>query len=866
MQISYAQYSTISLFVEQSADLRKIPLEDIQTNMLAFAGGQTELNDGKGGIFVFDNESTLADDGKDTIQTEGLATGRWVRIISNSSVADAQAVLDAAELAADNSAQSAANALNHEAGAALAQGNAERAAALAQAARIIAGAYANDYSTTLPKGITAITLDSGGTGYTDGTFPLILAGGPVAASATFTVEGGIVTAITVTNAGLSTSPTAPTLDFSNGGAGTGATATVTVGSIIPDQSSYWVASDDSDYLLLWKRDGDVPARVNNPDGSQVALPTRNLLVSAIADSSIFQNGGTLADYPALKRLKEGTWISGLDPTHVYYVRILYRDQAAGDRFNLIITDANLGQDVLGVGPSGSTITPTGYTGFKTIPVVELNGSGLSGQFVVDFGTGELFEANNLGADATALKLPSVSFVPAQNAEIVATAREVVTTRASIAPQLALTEDEYLKAMVRDIVVAGLDPDDRVWLNYETIFYSAIPLYRTKFTLHSEFYGNRPVATWSFQSSTLPTDLPERIHLTMMADGGPNSITSAGLASAEVGASAILEIDWSQVSWDKATTEHATAGATEVRNCIVTTQDVEANWLAPTIKHRQRVTIGAAGDYPTVVSALVAHQLDTFTISRSSYPSSDFMSAEYPMLFEVIDDNHVEEVLPVDINGLPQSTIMLPHGSILRMKPDTLLFMAAAGSTTHPVIEMAFTAAIIGGTIEQRNTGGYVIHVDGVNSLSKRATIVDYTQRRRIQTVFRNVKVKTATGNTAPRFGCGISDNQTMLFDACWFDRTDAKEVFLSHGSPNSVEPGRVIMRNCIGPAVTRFATLLKSSAGDHRHVFIADGCEGAQTVASGNAIETGNTFGDGLPGWIRAGNLSGMTYAADLNP
>jgi hypothetical protein len=70
----------------------------------------------------------------------------------------------------------------------------------------------------------------GGSGYTNGTYPLgISGGGGSGASGTFTISSGGLSSITIVNAGTGYT-SAPTLSFPGAGAGTGASATATIGS------------------------------------------------------------------------------------------------------------------------------------------------------------------------------------------------------------------------------------------------------------------------------------------------------------------------------------------------------------------------------------------------------------------------------------------------------------------------------------------------------------------------------------------------------------------------------------------------------------------------------------------------------------
>jgi hypothetical protein len=96
--------------------------------------------------------------------------------------------------------------------------SADASAALALSASGVAGAYPNAYASALPRGVTSTTSLVAGSGGTNGTFALGFSGGSITGMAgTFTVAGGALTAITITNPGLGTGTTPPTLGFTASG-------------------------------------------------------------------------------------------------------------------------------------------------------------------------------------------------------------------------------------------------------------------------------------------------------------------------------------------------------------------------------------------------------------------------------------------------------------------------------------------------------------------------------------------------------------------------------------------------------------------------------------------------------------------------
>lgn len=77
--------------------------------------------------------------------------------------------------------------------------------------------------------LSAISLTSGGTGYTSAPAVALTGGGGTGATATAIVSAGSVTGFTITNAG-SGYTSAPSIALTGGGGGTGAAATAVVGS------------------------------------------------------------------------------------------------------------------------------------------------------------------------------------------------------------------------------------------------------------------------------------------------------------------------------------------------------------------------------------------------------------------------------------------------------------------------------------------------------------------------------------------------------------------------------------------------------------------------------------------------------------
>lgn len=103
---------------------------------------------------------------------------------------------------------------------------------------------------TSVRGIGAITITAGGTGYTSAPAVVFTGGAGTGVAATATVENGVVTGITITNPGTGYT-SAPVISFT-GGAGTGAAATAALAFriVAPTTRTYEVfAGYVADYPL-----------------------------------------------------------------------------------------------------------------------------------------------------------------------------------------------------------------------------------------------------------------------------------------------------------------------------------------------------------------------------------------------------------------------------------------------------------------------------------------------------------------------------------------------------------------------------------------------------------------------------------------
>lgn len=216
-------------------------------------------------------------------------------------------------------------------------------------------------------------------------------------------------------------------------------------------------------------------------------------------------------------------------------------------------------------------------------------------------------------------------------------------------------------------------------------------------------------------------------------------------------------------------------------------------------------------------------------------------------------------------GIPQSELRVPHGALIRLRYDTHLYKAASANSA-PLAEWNYTGVIEanGALLENQDDAGYILHWDAGGLAVRLAS--DGQLRRRFQTVLSGARLKMAATNADPLIGAGIGDGQHMLIEQTDFQRLGSvtTAMMVCHGSPNSVDPGNLTFRSCTsndGDIVGSkgIVEVLKSTAGTHRHILTVDDCDTS-------AVTWGNTFGDGLPGWVARGRMSGLVIPTELQP
>lgn len=221
----------------------------------------------------------------------------------------------------------------------------------------------SSYSSTLPKGVTALSSAGVGTGSggTPGTYTGGVTGGPSGFAWTYTIgSDGKVASYAIANPGLATGTTAPTLSYPSGGL-TGATVPVaTVASLVAQNKTYWATAPDGLSIGLYTNNGTAtPAAVLDGTGRQTRQSTKaatdatfTAVFSALSKPLIFD--GYEGDLELSRANGRVVRASGNDVAVLKFRPIEMDDKAAGQAATLSRVDGRLLTGVLRSGGLGST--------------------------------------------------------------------------------------------------------------------------------------------------------------------------------------------------------------------------------------------------------------------------------------------------------------------------------------------------------------------------------------------------------------------------------------------------------------------------------------------------------------------------------
>lgn len=568
---------------------------------------------------------------------------------------------------------------------------------------------------------------------------------------------------------------------------------------------------------------------------------------------------------------------GADFEESYYVANFFRDDLSGGRFNFIIKRASDDVSVLGISLSGAAVNPAGFESLLFFDLVPLGGSGMGGVVGVDFGDGTPRWAIT-GTESDSLLVDSLTYFdnPLFAQAVEDQVLPLIEAEAVLAGDFfeRTATDRYAKALIKGGVVGGGDPDDTYWINYETIYFPGVPLWRARFRIHSERYGQE-VGRTAIGFATDPTgSLPESLYLTLRADGQLPDNTLPGnedWPDYDPGITAMIDLDWTAVDWTMALTAYTDGAATGIRpERVVTAEEMMNAWLSDEgPRWHKRITVGAAGDFTTVVAAMqhIANPTaaGTAQLNRTTYPHSRFCSPERPVLVEVIDAGHTEEITSYSYLGLDQSNLLIPHGCILRLRPDTVIWMERPPGNTAPLAEASYTCRIEGGGQLDQRGEGYVLHIDNFGGLSNPGGASPDLVRRPLVFVCKDVQLRYRQDRVTPNIGGGTADGSYYLFDGVRALRdanTSGTDPYFFHNTPNETVPCTLHFRRCTHDQVEAGSIaalkVSKSAASSIRHKLNVEDCDFAN-------IEVDNSAGGGA-GFRRVGKLSGATVSGTLDP
>lgn len=423
-------------------------------------------------------------------------------------------------------------------------------------------------------------------------------------------------------------------------------------------------------------------------------------------------------------------------------------------------------------------------------------------------------------------------------------------------------DGYATLLFGDIVGIG-DPNDDYFLNYTIDNYGGTTLYDFNIYLCSTKLGGAVVARKEYRTTNDPTiEFSSRptIQLTLVTDGTPTS--------GDVGTSCFITMNWAALDFSRRVhTSYTNASATGIkRGKLKGSEDRRIVFLAKRCPYADYVTVKpSGGDFATVTAAMHAIENSTDfvggTITRSSYPTSDRCGEERPVLVEVtgtLTEQPGEFFVSTPNGDIWQSQLRLPHGVILRTRPDTIIRRTNTGHGT-PAVEMSFTSRLEGsGTIETLDFG-YAVHVDNFNKITR--------GYRRLTTYIGELLIRSGGTNLTSLIGVGISDDQYLMLDGTTLQLNGSgrtTDVFiLAHTTPGCVLPATIHLRNVNSnqPAIggsSLLLSLLKSDVQTARHNVIVENSECTKIDAGTNA--------GGNIGFIKRGSLAGITYPSGLNP
>lgn len=741
----------------------------------------------------------------------GQVNGEWIGVEN-----DPASAADSAAAAAASAAAGLVSETNSAASASSSEGFKEQAGLYAGQALAGSlaneGSYPNDYDAVLPKGVTLITVSNAGSGYTDGTYAGGVSGGPTGFAWTYTVVSGVVASTAITNAGLATATTLPTLSFPSGG-GASAAATATVASIIPDQDSYWAASSDGLTIGLTKNEAGSPADVDNPSaGGRIRLPQATLVEQTIAAGKPYIVAPSSAS--ALYRLVEvNLFLEAGGITLTWPDKIQVRE-LAGDgsnrmRFRLgggTVLDGDSAYDEIGSESTGGQLNRA-YGTLSVNDSLEIYATDTSLGVPVDTVIGHYrvaFDGTTFGT-----YYPFAVFTYAAggltNNRILPSAVEQLNTKALVAevrrevptssPWVSTVTDPYGIAFVEDVAIECGIADRTYILRYRHD--TAGSTRRLHMFLYDPVIGQDIADFTKEDTSDFSASLHECVVLTGVSLGGPDTNFT--------GTSATVWIDKTKINFDGhiTTTETDTAVA-GIKPDRVLPREVVAEMIRTgrgIRNHELYAGPEADHDFTSIKLAQESLMIDT-SAPRSGFPFSDFVSPsnQYAIKMEPgYTEEWTEHVVDQGGGLMIAQGIILWAGLSIELNEGCVFHTTGGATYTGPLFEASYGGRITGPTsakLQQRGEG-YVGHIDGGNTISKPAQVGVTAQFWQLVFMFDGPELEsTLEAHDDPIMGCGWSDDQDVTFMRGKMTRHEDSVTttgyYFSHTSASSILQGRAL--------------------------------------------------------------------------
>ena len=770
---------------------------------------------------------------------------------------------------------------------------AEAAAALADTNRGLVEAfmtnggvpYANAYASSLPKGSQSITITAAGSGYTNGTYAGGVLGGPAGFAWTYTVTGNTVTSATVTNPGLATATTAPTLSFPLGG-GTGATATAAAAStLIPDQKAYAVASSDSATVLIYRNNGGSVAALNNPDGTQISFLNAREFRRFIARFSTWRNTAFAVANPHLLRVQVNMLMADGSTPPDCYVYDIRRDLSTRCVIDIKRVSDNVRMATL-VGtasgpPVAGSINPVTFTGANggigqvSLPLLltsEAVAAGFSStsSISIDWGGGEtwggvqdgtttnhVLNANNMGLNAAARAVASA----------IADTRIAVAARAKPWGELATAVPAAL-APIKTIKLWNAKGNARRYRVSQ--FQSTTAQLRVDIFDHdlNDQVGFFSLSTPDYTSGG--ANLPDRILLTgsdplgSLPSGDPSGANYTGLQG-------YLELHKSLVVESGAVNQPTTLAESHIDPANIYT-----TWSTPAQPRDSRLWL-----YSDVIEVGTGR---TFTTPRAAVeslytPASAAALAAAPLGVAVQPDSFRATplnpvLIVIDPGTYLDVNLHLPDWvSLMARYPGTVTFEHSVGATrpivqahlNHQLIDIVWRNTVAEGALSGTSSARYAIHRDYLHNYQSADGEGDIARAAKLQ-IFGGSLIAGAAAQIQP-LGMAITVNDTVDVEDVILD-TDGSftgPLLSGNNSSGTIGGGRFNIRNCwdksgrvANPSTGANSTVAVQTKTNatYPNILNVDGCKGFSQVA----LSPG-TLGSFTGKWLLRGNNSMNVYS-----